>query len=51
MLGMLVLACTDLGHLLRLSDLAAAMSTEALFCTDQAFRPELVALRPSPARH
>jgi len=50
MLGMLVLACTDLGHLLRLSDLAAAMSTEALFCTDQAFRPELVALRPQPGQ-
>jgi len=51
MLGMLVLACTDLGHLLRLSDLAAAMSTEALFCTDQAFRPSWSRSGPSPARH
>ena len=50
MLGMLCLACTDLRLLLRSADVAAAMSVEALLGTDQAFLPELAALRPHPGQ-
>src|SRR5690606_8037513 len=39
MLGMLVLACADLAHLLRVADVAAAMSVEGLLGTDRAFAP------------
>jgi histidine ammonia-lyase len=46
MLGMLVLACADLFELLRVADIAAAMSVEALLGTDRAFAAELIALRP-----
>jgi histidine ammonia-lyase len=50
MLGMLVLACADLGLLLRTADIAAAMSVEGLLATDRAFAPDLVALRPHPGQ-
>jgi histidine ammonia-lyase len=50
MLGMLCLACFDLGHVLRASEVAAAMSVEALLGTDQAFLPELLELRPHPGQ-
>ena len=50
MLGMLVLACTDLSRLLRTADIAAAMSVEGLLGTDRAFAPDLVALRPHPGQ-
>ncbi len=46
MLGMLVLAITDLRRLLRTADIAAAMSVEAQMATDRVFAPELQALRP-----
>lgn len=46
MLGMLVLALTDLRGLLRTADIAAAMSVEAQMGTDRVFAPELQALRP-----
>lgn len=46
MLGMLVLACADIGALLTLADVTAAMSVEVLLGTDQAFLAELQALRP-----
>jgi histidine ammonia-lyase len=46
MLGMLVLAIADLERLLRVADIAAAMSVEALLGTDRAFAADLVALRP-----
>ncbi|MEZ5073236.1 MAG: histidine ammonia-lyase [Solirubrobacterales bacterium] len=49
-LGMLVLACADLAALLRLADVAAAMSVEALLGTDRAFAADLVALRPQPGQ-
>ena len=49
-LGMLVLALADLGELLRVADLAAAVSTEALLGTDRAFAADLVALRPQPGQ-
>ena len=46
MLGMLVLAVTDLRRLLRTADIAAAMSVEAQMGTDRVFAAELQALRP-----
>jgi histidine ammonia-lyase len=46
MLGMLVLALADLERVLKLADVAAAMSVEALLGTDRAFAEDLIALRP-----
>ena len=46
MLGMLVLAVTDLRRLLRTADIAAAMSVEAQMGTDRVFAADLQALRP-----
>ncbi len=50
MLGMLVLAITDLRRLLRTADIAAAMSVEGQLATDRVFAPELQALRPHPGQ-
>jgi histidine ammonia-lyase len=50
MLGMLVLACFDLAALLRVADVAAAMSVEALLGTDRVFAEDLIALRPQPGQ-
>jgi histidine ammonia-lyase len=49
-LGMLALAITDLERLLRVADLTAAMSVEALLGTDRAFAADLIALRPHPGQ-
>jgi histidine ammonia-lyase len=49
-LAMLVLALHDLSGLVRVADLAAAISTEALLGTDRAFAPDLIALRPQPGQ-
>jgi histidine ammonia-lyase len=49
-LGMLALAIEDLGLLLRVSDVTAAMSVEALLGTDRAFAEDLIALRPQPGQ-
>jgi histidine ammonia-lyase len=49
-LGMLVLAAFDLRSLLRVADLTAAMSVEALLGTDRAFAEDLIALRPQPGQ-
>jgi histidine ammonia-lyase len=49
-LGMLLLATWDVRRLLRLADVAAAMSVEALLGTDRAFAEELIALRPQPGQ-
>lgn len=46
MLGMLILALHDLGELLRLADIVAAMTVEGLLGTDRAFAADLQALRP-----
>src|SRR5690349_13939262 len=46
MLGMLVLAITDLRMLLKTADIAAAMSVEAQMGTDRVFATELQELRP-----
>ena len=50
MLGMLVMAVSDLERLLRTADVAAAMSVEALLGTDRAFAEDLIALRPQPGQ-
>ncbi|MDN3495967.1 aromatic amino acid lyase, partial [Planococcus sp. APC 4015] len=46
MLGMLLLAVHDLGMLLDVADLAAAMSIESQLGTDAVFAADLMALRP-----
>jgi histidine ammonia-lyase len=50
MLGMLVLALHDLGNLLAVADIAAAMSVEALLGTDAVFAADLAGLRPHPGQ-
>ena len=50
MLGMLVLAITDLRALVSTADLAAAMSVEGLTGTDAVFAADLQALRPHPGQ-
>ncbi|HQR79802.1 MAG TPA: histidine ammonia-lyase, partial [Actinomycetota bacterium] len=50
MLGMLALALADLAGLLRLSDVATAMTVEALLGTDRVFADELMDLRPQPGQ-
>ena len=50
MLGMLVLAITDLRALLRVADVSAAMSVEGQLGTDRVFAPELMAIRPHPGQ-
>jgi histidine ammonia-lyase len=50
MLGMLVLALHDLRALLRVADVAAAMSVEALLGTAAVFAADLAALRPHPGQ-
>jgi histidine ammonia-lyase len=50
MLGMLVLALFDLERLLRVADVTAAMSVEALLGTDRVFASDLVGLRPQPGQ-
>jgi histidine ammonia-lyase len=50
MLGMLLLALHDLSGLLKVADVTAAMSTEALLGTDRAFAPDLIAMRPQPGQ-
>jgi histidine ammonia-lyase len=50
MLAMLVLAIFDLAGLLRVADITAAMSVEALLGTDRAFAADLIALRPQPGQ-
>ena len=49
-LAMLVLSLADLGALLRVADIAAAVSTEALLGTDRAFAADLIELRPQPGQ-
>ena len=49
-LGMLCLAVHDLAGLLRVADIVAACSVEALLATDRAFAADLLALRPHPGQ-
>ncbi|HUR52041.1 MAG TPA: histidine ammonia-lyase [Mycobacteriales bacterium] len=50
MLGMLLLAAHDTELLLRVADVAAAMSVEALLGTDRTLAGDLMALRPHPGQ-
>jgi histidine ammonia-lyase len=50
MLAMLCLAIADLADLLRIADVTAAMTVEALLGTDRAFAADLIALRPHPGQ-
>lgn len=50
MLGMLCLAVTDLAELLRVADVTAAMSVEALLGTDRVFAADLIGMRPHPGQ-
>ena len=50
MLGMLAMAISDLHDLLALSDVATAMTVEALMGTDRVFAEDLVGLRPHPGQ-
>jgi histidine ammonia-lyase len=50
MLGMLVLAIHDLRSLLKVADISAAMSVEALLATDRVFAADLQQLRPHPGQ-
>ena len=50
MLGQLELAIHDLDRLVRVADIAAAVSVEALLGTDHAFAEDLVAMRPHPGQ-
>ncbi|HET7328423.1 MAG TPA: histidine ammonia-lyase [Nocardioidaceae bacterium] len=50
MLGMLVLAQADVAALLKVADIATAMSVEALLGTDRVFAEDLQALRPHPGQ-
>ncbi len=50
MLGMLVLAIADVRELLKVADITAAMSVEALLGTEAAFAADLQALRPHPGQ-
>ncbi len=49
-LGMLCLAVHDLAGLLRVADITAACSVEALLATDRAFAADLLELRPHPGQ-
>jgi histidine ammonia-lyase len=50
MLGMLLLALHDLDALVRVADVAAAMSVESLMGTDRVFAEDLQVLRPHPGQ-
>ena len=50
MLGMLLLAIADAGHLFAMADLTAALSIEAMLGSDRPFQPELHAIRPHPGQ-
>jgi histidine ammonia-lyase len=50
MLAMLMLAAHDVGRLLQVADIAAAMSLEALLGTDRTLADDLVGLRPHPGQ-
>ena len=50
MLAMLMLCSHDIGMLLKVADIAAAMSIEALLGTDRTLAAELVGLRPHPGQ-
>ncbi|HEY8471176.1 MAG TPA: histidine ammonia-lyase [Natronosporangium sp.] len=50
MLGMLLLAIEDAGHLFSMADVTAALAIEAMLGTDRPFQPELHTIRPHPGQ-
>lgn len=50
MLGMLILAAADAGHLLAMADVTAALSIEAMLGSERPFMPELHRIRPHPGQ-
>jgi histidine ammonia-lyase len=50
MLGMLLLAIADAGHLFTMADVTAALAIEAMLGSDRPFQPELHAIRPHPGQ-
>jgi histidine ammonia-lyase len=50
MLGMLALAIVDLGDLVKVADVTAAMSIEGLLGTDRVLAADIQALRPHPGQ-
>jgi histidine ammonia-lyase len=50
MLGMLLLAAEDAGHLFTMADLTAALSIEAMLGSERPFHPDIHAIRPHPGQ-
>ncbi len=50
MLGMLLLAIEDAGHLFAMADITAALAIEAMLGSERPFLPELHAIRPHPGQ-
>jgi histidine ammonia-lyase len=50
MLGMLLLAVEDAGHLFTMADVTAALAIEAMLGSERPFLPELHAIRPHPGQ-
>ncbi len=50
MLGMLLLAVEDAGHLFAMADITAALAIEAMLGSERPFLPELHAIRPHPGQ-
>jgi histidine ammonia-lyase len=50
MLGMLLLAIEDAGHLFAMADVTAALAIEAMLGSERPFLPELHAIRPHPGQ-
>nr|MDT0662218.1 histidine ammonia-lyase [Micromonospora sp. DSM 115978] len=50
MLGMLLLAIADAGHLFTMADVTAALAIEAMLGSERPFLPELHAIRPHPGQ-
>ncbi|WP_432831243.1 histidine ammonia-lyase [Dactylosporangium sp. CA-092794] len=50
MLGMLLMAVADAGHLFTMADVTAALSIEAMLGSDRPFMPELHTIRPHPGQ-
>ncbi|MGA5303970.1 histidine ammonia-lyase [Nucisporomicrobium flavum] len=50
MLGMLLLAIEDAGHLFAMADVTAALAIEAMLGSERPFLPELHSIRPHPGQ-
>src|SRR4051794_12923660 len=50
MLGMLLLAIADAGHLFAMADVTAALAIEAMLGSDRPFAPEIHSIRPHPGQ-